>query len=217
MPNQPIKVLIADDHQMFIEGIKALLKGIKDIEVMAEANNGKQIVEQLSRHNIDVVLTDVQMPEMTGIEATQVISEKFPKVKVIALTMFNESGYVSRMLRAGASGYILKNADKKELINAIQQVAKGENYYSPEITLRLIDKMKGKKEKSISVVQLDELSEREKEILKLIAQENTNAEIAEKIFLSPLTVNTHRKNLIRKLGVKNTAGLVRYAVENGLL
>lgn len=217
MPNQPIKVLIADDHQMFIDGIKALLKGIKDIEVMAEANNGKQIVEQLNRHNIDVVLTDVQMPEMTGIEATQIISEKFPKVKVIALTMFNESGYVSRMLRAGASGYILKNADKKELINAIQQVAKGENYYSPEITMRLIDKMKGKKEKGISTVQLDELSEREKEILKLIAQEFTNAEIAEKIFLSPLTVNTHRKNLIRKLGLKNTAGLVRYAVENGLL
>jgi two-component system, NarL family, nitrate/nitrite response regulator NarL len=217
MTNQPIKVLIADDHQMFVEGIKALLKSVKEIQVIAEANNGNQILEQLSQLNIDVLLTDVQMPEMNGIEVTQAIAEKFPKVKVIALTMFNESGYVSRMLRAGASGYILKNADKKELINAIQQVAKGENYYSPEITLRLIDKMKGKKQKSISVVHLDELSEREKEILKLIAQEYTNIEIAKKIFLSPLTVNTHRKNLIRKLGIKNTAGLVRYAVENGLL
>lgn len=211
---EKIKILIADDHRIVRDGIKSLLQDEKDMVVIAEAENGKQAIEILEKQKADVALMDIQMEVMNGIEATQMIKEKFPQTKVLALSMFSDYGFISKMLKAGATGYILKNADKTEITEAIRKVAKGENYFSFEVSEKILDRAKGKKEESSSM--LIQLTDREKEILKLIAEGLINKEIADKLFLSPLTVDTHRKNLLRKLNVKNTAGLVRYAVENGL-
>ena len=213
---EKIKILIVDDHRIIRDGLKSLLLDEKDMVIVAEAENGNQAIKMVAMQKIDVALMDIQMDEMNGITATQIIKEKFPQTKVLALSMFSDFGYISKMLKAGATGYILKNADKTELTEAVRKVAKGESYFSFAVNEKILDKLRGKKQEPSSNQHI-QLSDREKEILKLIAEGLINKEIALKVSLSPLTVDTHRKNLLRKLNVKNTAGLVRYAMENGLL
>jgi DNA-binding NarL/FixJ family response regulator len=205
-----IRILIADDHRVFIEGVKALLKEIEDFDVVADAENGIQLIEQVSKHKPDVVLTDIQMPLKDGIEATKEIHKLFPEIKIIALTMLNESMFIKKMLEAGAAGYVLKTIDKEELIKVIYKVASGEKHFSAEVTARLMNNFSQKS-------PLDILTKREKEILGLIAQGLTDKEIAEKVFLSPLTATTHRKNILSKLGLKNKVELTRFALENKLI
>lgn len=209
------RILIVDDHRVFIDGMKALLKEVPGVEVVADAENGEQMIEQVAAHLPDVVLSDIQMPVKNGIDATKEIHERFPAVKVIALTMLNESSYIKKMLEAGAAGYILKTTDKEELIRAIRKVASGEKYFSAEVTAQLMNDFTGK-----SSAQHDlpgSLTKREKEILVLIAQGLTDKEIAEKVYLSPLTVITHRKNILSKLGLKNKVELARFALEHKLI
>ncbi len=214
-----IKIVIADDHQIFIEGIKALVRDSDKVLLVGEATNGEELMTVVKSKNPDVVLMDINMPNMNGIEASKKIKAAFPHMKILGLTMSDDAISVSEMMRAGALGYLLKTTGKAELINAISTVFQGEKYLSNEMSMKLIEKMFDDKEKDeISrIPRKAEITRRELDIIRLIAEEMTNAEIAKKLNNSPMTIITHRKNLLRKLGVKNTAGLVKYAVLNGLL
>lgn len=211
-----IKIIIADDHQLFIDGIKSLVKSMKNMEIIAEVANGKLLLEALENNKCDIILMDINMPEMDGVEATKQVKTKYPSIKILMLTMFSNREYIEKLLRAGADGYLLKNTGKAELQEAIETIINGESYFSKEVTERIMEGLQKKKnaEKNTYIV---ELTEREIEVLKLIVQEFTTAEIAEKLFISTHTVETHRKNLISKLNVRNIAGLVKYAMQNGLV
>lgn len=210
-----INILIADDHQIFIDGLKSLLNDVKDFEILAEANNGKQVIEALNQKQIDVAILDVNMPEMNGIETTKYISKHFPTVKVLMLTMHNRKEFIVELIAAGASGYLLKNCNKKELTDAIIALSQDKDYFSREVTDTVIESLKQIKRGELHPAA--ELSKRELEVLQLISNELTTKEIAQKLFISENTVETHRKNLITKLNVRNTAGLVRYAIEKKLI
>jgi two-component system NarL family response regulator len=218
MKADAIKILLVDDHQLIIDGLKSLLANEKNMVIVAEANNGKEAVEIMNKISVDIVLMDVEMPVMNGWDATKIIVSGHPKIKVIALTTFSEKAIVKKMLAAGASGYILKNIKKEILIEAIVAVHNGEKYMSSEISLALL------KPSAEEVIQpqkqpssLHLLSAREIEILKLIAEGLSNNEIGEKLFISPKTVKAHRENLMQKLDLHNVVGLVRYAIDNGLI
>jgi DNA-binding NarL/FixJ family response regulator len=212
-----ISILIADDHKMFRDGIKALLEKEKDIQVVTEAENGLQVMERLQEKTVDVILMDIDMGETNGLETTKLVKAKYPDVNILVLSMHGDHNYIVRMLEAGAIGYILKNAGKEEMLNAIKSVAQGDSYFSKEVSARLIEHLNrpanqsGRKDSDIP------LTTREIEVLKLIAQEYSNPEIAEQLFISIRTVDTHRRNLLEKLGFKNTAGLVKYAIKKGLI
>jgi two-component system response regulator NreC len=208
-----IRILIADDHPVFVEGLKTLLNKMEDMEVVSQAENGNQMIHQALISKPDVILTDIQMPEKDGMEATREVHKQMPDVKIIGLSMLHESIYIKKMLEAGAFGYILKTVDKDELITCIRNAAKGERQFSPDVLNRLLTNFVGKQNSSSPV---DLLTKREKEILVLIARGLTDKEIGEKIFLSPLTIVTHRKNLLSKLGLKNKVELTRFAFENNL-
>lgn len=211
-----IKVLITDDHKVFRDGIIALLEKINGIEVIGEASNGEESLDRISQGGVDVVLMDIDMGDSNGIETTLKIKKDYPEVNVLVLSMHGEHNYIIKMLDAGATGYILKNAGKDEMVTAIQSVAKGDSYFSREVSSVLIEHI----HKPVSSKRKKDdmpLTDRETEVLKLISQEFSNPEIAEKLFISIRTVDTHRRNLLEKLGVKNTAGLVKYAMKNGLV
>lgn len=209
-----IRIVIADDHRVFIDGLRALLKEFSGFEVVGDATDGAALVECAKALQPDVVITDIQMPGKDGIEATRELHRLFPAMKIVALTMLNESLYIKKMLEAGACGYLIKSAGKEELAGAIRKVAAGEKYFSPEVTARLMNNFSDRT--SASNAPLDSLTKREREILTHIAQGLTDKEIAEKVFLSPLTITTHRKNILSKLGLKNKVELTRFAISNGL-
>jgi len=208
-----IKILLVDDDQMFLDGIKTMLSKEKTIEVVAEANNGKQALEKLAEVSVDLVITDISMPEMSGTELTKRIKESYPQVKVLVLTMYNDREIIHEIVMTEAEGYILKNSDKRELINAINRIADYGTYYSNEV-ISIMTENYVIKEKIRD--RTHDLSSREKEIIALICQELTTAEIAKKLFLSPLTVETHRKNILRKTNSKTLVGLIKFAIDNKL-
>jgi DNA-binding NarL/FixJ family response regulator len=210
-----IKIIIADDHQMFIDGIKSLLVNEKGIKLVGEALNGKEVLSLLDKEKADIVLLDVNMPEMDGIEATKQIRQRYPLVKILMLTMYNNQEFVFGLMNAGASGYILKNTGKAELLEAIKSVNEGKTFYSKEVTETILQNFTKKPEEQR--VEAAHLTEREKDVLKLIAQEYNTQEIAAKLFISTNTVETHRKNLLSKLQAKNIAGLVKFAIQTGLV
>lgn len=215
-----IKIVLADDHQMFLDGLYALLSQMEQVEVVSIANNGKQLLEKLRKNPAcDVAVVDMHMDTMDGIETTRRIRQEFPSIRVIGLTMENDLNSIKEMLDAGASGYILKNTGKTELEIALERVAAGEFYLSQSVGNQLAQEMlhnrqqkAEKKEDSLSL-----LTEREIEILKMIAEEMTNQEVADKLFISPKTVETHRKNLMKKIGVNNTLGIYKFAVKHQLI
>ncbi len=213
---QTIKLLLTDDHQMLLDGIRSLLKREKDIEIIAEANNGKtalEILQQQADNNtpIDVLLTDISMPQMDGVELTRLAKLRFPDLKVLVLTMHNERALIEQILAVEAEGYILKNIGRKELIKAIKKVAEGSSHYSPEVLEVIMQKKNSKDEKNSS------LTKRETEIVQLICKEYSSAEIAETLFISTRTVETHRKNILHKINVKNVVGLIKFAFKNQLV
>ena len=213
-----IKILLADDHQMFLDGLCALLSQITYVEIVAAVNNGAQLLEKLKTIKGDLVIADLHMPVIDGLEATKMIRELYPSVKVLGLTMDNELETIQAMLEAGASGYILKNTGKAELELAILQVMKGENYLSQSISAQLAQSLFRKKMAvAEEISELDMLTEREIEILKMVALENSNVEIAEKLYISPKTVETHRKNLMKKIGVRNSLGIYKFALKHKLI
>ena len=214
---QKIKIIIVDDHKMFRDGIRALLEKEKNMEVVADAKDATELISILKNITPDIILMDIDMGETNGIDATVEVKKNYPEINILTLSMHGEHNYILKMLEAGATGYILKNAGKEEMLTAIISVASGDSYFSREVSSRLIEYL-NKPQVNIKNTNKDiPLTNREIEILKLIAQEYSNAEIAEELFISIRTVDTHRRNLIEKLGVKNTAGLVRFAIRKGLV
>ena len=206
-----INVFVTDDHQVVIDGLKAILSGEDDIQVDGEALNGKELLLLLRRSDKThpIVLLDINMPGLDGIETTKEIRQKHPNVRILILSMYNKPAFIQGLIEAGVSGYILKNTGRSELLLAIRTIAAGEEYFSSEVTKIIMNSFK------VNSSPIAQLTKREIEILKLVAKAFSTAEIADKLFISTYTVDTHRKNILSKLNLKNTAGLVNYAIQNG--
>jgi DNA-binding NarL/FixJ family response regulator len=206
-----IRVFIVDDHPVVIEGIHSLLQNEKDIQWAGHAMTAESCLGYFVNNTADVVLMDISMPGMDGVSLCAVMKDKYPGIFILGLSTFNQGLYIKKMMENGASGYILKNSPKEELITAIHTVRDGGIYFSGEAGQALAEYQRSSRS------ELPELTPREKEILGLIAEGYTNPQIAEKIFLSSFTVDSHRKNLLAKLNVKNTATLIKLAVEHKLI
>lgn len=211
-----ITILVADDHKVFRDGIISILEDIDDISVIGEASDGRAVLELLQKISPEIILMDISMGQASGINTTQLVRKEFPQVKVLVLSMHSESGYIVKMLEAGASGYLLKDAGKEEMIRAIRTVYEGNTYYSKRVSSAIVEHLRFPNRPATKKTDVP-LTKREIEVLQLIAEEYSNPEIAEKLFVSIRTVDAHRRNLIEKLSVKNTAGLVKYAMKNGLI
>ncbi|MFN8258297.1 MAG: response regulator transcription factor [Bacteroidales bacterium] len=206
-----ISVAIADDHVIFRKGLRTILNEIPEIKVVAEASNGMELLEVLKTCQADIILMDIRMPIMDGLEATQKVLLKYPGIKVIALTMHEEIGYFNKMIEAGAMGFLLKQTNKDELAVAINSVMNDDNYYSQEFIASINKNNIVKRPANII------LSEREKEVLEYICKGLSNAEIAKILGISQRTVDAHRSRLFEKTGAKNAPNLVLFAVKNGLI
>jgi DNA-binding NarL/FixJ family response regulator len=206
-----INVLIADDHKLIIDGIKAILNDVPYINIVGEAENGLDLIEKAKELKPDIILTDIEMPKLNGVDAVHKIHDILPEIKVIVLTMHLDKSLFIRMKSLGAVGYIHKNIEKDELLHAINQVLSNKEYTN-------IDFFKDNESASIPIISPKvELTTRETEIIRLIAQGLTNSEIGDKLYISKRTVDTHRTNLLKKLNVSNVAGLFRYAFNNDLI
>jgi DNA-binding NarL/FixJ family response regulator len=212
-----IRILIADDQAMVRSGLKMILESESDLEVVAEAQNGEEAVRQVEKHKPDVVLMDVRMPVMDGLEATRMIAADHADTRVIVLTTFDIDDYVYGSLRAGASGFLLKDAPADDLIAAIRVVASGDALLAPSVTRRVIERFAERPAANVTVGGLDDLTERESEVLKLVARGLSNTEIAEKLFLSEATVKTHVSHILTKLGIRDRVQAVVAAYESGLV
>jgi DNA-binding NarL/FixJ family response regulator len=210
---EKIKIALADDHQLFRNGLKILLGSFNEFEVVAEASNGNELLRALETTASDIVLMDISMPEMDGVEATGRLSREMPGTRVIALSMYGEEEYYYRMVDAGAKGFILKDSDITDVHDAIIAVHKGGNYFSQELLYHVINRIKNREQE----VKSSSLSKREKEILLKICEGLSNHEIADSLFISKRTVDKHRANLLAKTGSKNTASLILYAIKNRLI
>jgi DNA-binding NarL/FixJ family response regulator len=211
----PINLLIADDHQLIIDGLIKILETEKTIGEIYSANNGREAVDKALTHDIDCVIMDINMPVLNGLEATKLIKKEKPEIKVIAVSMFCDASIVSKMMKSGADAFINKDTGKSELLRAIGKVMNKEKYISPEISANLFTHLT---DRNVNTHDNEKhLTPREIEVIRYIADGLTNNEIAAKLFLSPGTVDTHRKNILAKLGLKNTAALVKYAAEHKLL
>lgn len=208
-----IKVFIADDHQIVIDGIKSIMEEDNEVTVVGGALSGEDTLVQLKDLETDVLLLDINMTGMDGIEVAQRLKEEEHPVKILILTMHNNPQFTKQLIEIGVLGCMMKNAGKQEMLEAIKTVYKGKRYYGDEVTETLFDSI----DKSQKATQKAELTKREVEVLKLIAQEFSTKEIADQLFISTHTVETHRKNLLSKLGFKNSAGLARFAAKNGLV
>jgi len=208
-----LNLLLVDDHSIVTDGIKALLQNEVDITIKGEAPNGKIALDMLRVLKIDLVLMDIDMPELNGVDTLKVIKKEFAHIKVVMLTMHDEKAMISKLIDLGADGYLLKNSSKAELLTCLRGVANNEKYISSEATSILLQV----EEDKIANSALDQLTERELEIIRLIAEGLSNKEIGEKLFISHRTVDTHRTNLMSKIEVHNVAGIVKFAITNGLL
>jgi DNA-binding NarL/FixJ family response regulator len=219
MPDKKMKLLVADDHRLFIEGLRFVLKEELHIELAGTAINGKEAIEKCSKGNYDVVLMDINMPIIDGIQATQQIKELHPHIKIIMVSMLSDLPTINRALNAGADAYILKNTGSQDLLKALHAVSKNEIYVSESLehffTRDLNNALKTKKE----YIQFSEniITQREQSILKLIVEGYTNQQIADTLNISVKTADTHRKNMMAKLNIHNTASLVKFAIENKLI
>lgn len=213
-----MKILIADDHTMFVDGIESILEDVADFEIAGRCYDGESVLKFLTHGHFDILLLDVNLPDINGIEVCKEVLKARPEVKILAISMFNEESFVSEILNHGAKGYILKNTGREELLKAIRTVATGESYFSKEVTETIMKGlMNRRKAASKSAAFFPKISRREKEVLKLIVEEFTTQEIADKLFISLKTVESHRSSLLAKLNARNSAGLVRIAIENNLL
>jgi len=205
-----VRIVLADDHKILLDSLNFVLKKQPNIEVVATVNNGAELLSILNKTPIDVILMDIQMPELDGFEAAVSIRARYPQVKILVLSMHNDRSYIERMYELGVAGYVLKTADIDEIIEAIHKVALGGSYFTPDIILSAMNRSS---DQSGEI----KLTRRERQVIELIAKENSNVQIAEILNLSVGTINSYRKNLLKKLNVKNTAGLVRFAMNHGII
>ena len=212
-----IKIAIADDYKIYRDGLKVGLSADENLEVVAEADNGEDLLKLLEQYTPDVILMDLKMPIMDGMEATKVVRKKYPAIKVLVITMYEDDKFIIHLMENGANGYLLKNTEPEEIRKSIYSVHENGYYFNDVVNKALLKKLVLKNNLKPSFNQNVELSEREMEVLKLICEEKTAAEIGKEIFLSPRSVEGIRQRLIEKVGVRNTAGLVMFAVKNAIV
>ena len=212
---EKIKVLLADDHQIMLDGLKAILSKDKSIHVVGTANHGLEVLEFLKKEPVDVLLLDLQMPVMDGLETTMHVKKSYPEVQVIMLTTNDEGSIITSLFKVGATGYLLKNASKEYLIQGIKDAFEGKKVLSPHLTEKMIESLS--EEPKVKPGDIPKITKREIEVVKLIAQELTTQEIADALFVSTNTVATHKRNLFVKMDVKNSVGMVKKAVDWGLI
>jgi len=212
-----IKVLIVDDHRVILDGLRLLLETNEDIKVLGEAVNGREAVRKAKELNVDIVIMDIAMSELNGIEATMQIRKSSADTRVIILSMHSTTVHITRALKAGAQGYLLKESTGTELLDAVRAVFAGHRYMSQKISDILIEDFVDHPGGSLDSTPLECLSPREREIMQLVVEGKTSAEIANMIFLSPKTVETYRSRLMKKLGIKNLPDLVKFAIQKGLI
>ncbi len=214
VPNKKIKLYIVDDHQIMIDGIKALLKNKPTFEIIGENTNPVIALEEITNNTPDIVISDINMKEMSGIELTKQLKAIFPDIKILALSMFGDKETISEMLEAGINGYVLKNTGTDELVTALTKLSINQPFFSDEVTTEMMRVITTSKAPQKEVIHL---TPREIEIVKLIAEEYNNAKIGDKLFISERTVETHRKNIFRKTNTKSVAGLIKFAMEQKII
>ncbi len=212
-----IRILLADDHAILREGVRALLEDYPDLLVVGEADDGRKAVELTSQLEPDVVLMDIGMPVLNGLEATRQIKRDYPAVRVLVLTMHDNEDYVSQLLAAGAAGYVLKYVASSELVQAIRAVAVGQNYISPAVTRVLVESMLARRANPRATDPFQTLTDRERQVFQLAAEGYTNRQIAEKLGVSVKTVKAHRANMMTKLGIHDRGELVKLAIQRGII
>lgn len=214
----PIKIAVVDDHALFRKGMISILRQVPDFEVVMEATNGQEFLDRVSTYSIDVVLMDIQMPELDGIKTTEAIKAKNPEIKVLILSMHDEDQFVLHLMEIGANGYLLKDTDPEEVEKAIRKVMEADIYFSDFVSKIMLRKMTRKTQQETKIFNYKtDLSDRELQVLKLICDGLTTTEIGDIVCLSPRTVEGHRLRMMEKLGLKNTAGLVAFAIKNNLV
>ncbi len=208
-----IKILIVDDHKMFVQGLESILSKEEDIEIVHRCHEGKDVFNMELLDRIDIILLDINLPDISGIEICRRILKLKDHIKILVLSMHDEESYITEVLKSGALGYVLKNTGRKELVTAIRTVASGRTYFSEDITNTIMNGLLNNNRKAKpQEKQVPKITRREKEVLDLIMEENTNQEIAGKLFISLKTVEAHRSNLLSKLNARNTAGMVKKAI-----
>lgn len=212
-----IRILIADDHEMIRKGISTLLSDQPDIKVLGTVENGAEAVDFCARNKVDVVLMDIQMPVMSGVEATRKIVSDHEKTKVLAVTINEETSFIMEILQAGATGYILKHSAKSEIVKAINDVAKGKKHFSSEVLQKISSEFTGGSTNVERNPDTVRITDKEMEVLTLLVEEKTNQEIAKALDCSVRTIDTHKRNIIKKLGVRNVVGLIKYALKHKLV
>ncbi|MFT6866020.1 MAG: DNA-binding NarL/FixJ family response regulator [Cyclobacteriaceae bacterium] len=214
MTETPIRLLLVDDHELFLEGIISLLSGEPSIVIQGTAANGKIALEKIRENQPDVLITDLSMPEMGGIDLVKKVKAEYTDIKILVLTMHNDRATISEIMMAEAEGYVLKNTDRAQLVKAITKVADGGMFYCNEVAEVLLERLMEEKKREERVISL---TDREQEILKLIAEEMSSEEIANELFISRRTVETHRKNMLKKAEANTVIGLLKYGVRFGLI
>jgi DNA-binding NarL/FixJ family response regulator len=214
-----IRILIADDHSVVRRGLRSLLEAAQGFSIVAECTDGEQVLQMVEKYNPDVVMLDISMPKMNGIETTRILKRQHPDVRVLMLTIHESEEYVYQVIRAGADGYVLKSADKKELWTAVRSVTDGGRFFSPGVSNIIVSQFTNRlrDDRAAGIAGVRSLTPRENEVLRCIAQGKTSRAIAAELLLSIRTVNTHRANLMQKLDIHEKAGLVRYAIQNGIV
>lgn len=207
-----IRILIADDHQMMLDGLKLVLAKEKDIEIVGEALNGKQVLNILANNTIDVAIIDIGMPEMDGYDTVLSIKQQHPETHILVLSLHKEEKYISKLLKAGVNGYLIKDKGSDELVSAIRAIASGKEYYDKEVLNVSLRAMQNKNKDHLQAVRF---TKREEEVLHLIADGLSSKQIGEKLFIAESTVETHRKNLLEKLNLPNSKQLMKYAIDKG--
>lgn len=203
-------LFIVDDHQMVVDGLRSLLNNEEKYSIVGCSNQPKDVMPMLDELKVNILLTDINMPHMSGVELTRNVKKKYPNIKVLALSMFGERQVIKEMIDAGISGYILKNTGKQELLEALDKISSGQTFFGEEVTRELMKSFKGNDEVS-------HLTNREIEIIRLIECEHSNKKIADMLFISERTVETHRKNIFRKTGTQSIVGLLKYAYEHKII
>lgn len=214
---KPIKLAIADDQVLFLKGLRLLINSFDGIELIIEAANGKELLEAVAAHPPDVILMDLKMPVMDGLEATERIKEQYPDIKILILSTYDEDHLIHHLMKVGANGYLLKNEEPKEVKAAIKAVMEKDFYFNDYVSKALLTGVQNPQKVADPWEGKEQISKREKEVLDLICKELTSAEIADQLFISLRTVENHRKSLLAKTGARNTAGLILFAVRNQLV
>jgi DNA-binding NarL/FixJ family response regulator len=212
-----INIGIADDHCVFIRGLRACLASDTDLKVIIESNHGRDLLEQLREKTVDIVLMDIKMPVMDGISTTYAIKEKYPLIRVLALSTFDDENYIIKMMQAGANGFLVKSSSAQEILRAVHAVYQTGYFVNEHLSLALVRQFRHTNDTPDHPHSLNDLNTREKEVLKLVCEQYSNDEIAKKLYVSTRTVEGYRSKLIEKSGAKNVAGLVMFAVRKGIV